>query len=83
MSKPSTAPPPKSAPKYDGPPVTRVRAIKTAHNEYRVIEETFSGPPSAVKVLQTKTDGSGAVYWCRLRLEQLLGPNRLGGTGLE
>ena len=83
MSKPSTAPPLKPAPKYDGPPVTRVRAVKTGHNEYQVIEETFTGPPSAVKVIQPKTDGSGAMYWCRLRLEELLGSNRLGGTGLE
>ena len=85
MSKPSTAPPKPSSPKsdYSGPPATRVRAVKTGHNEYSVVEETFSDAPSSVKVLATKVDNTSAVYRCRLRLEEMLGPNRLGGTGLE
>lgn len=92
MPAPSTKPPPKLKKppglkkletKDETPPVTRVRAIKTGHNEYRVVEETFTGPPASTKVLQPKTNGAGAMYWCRLRLEELLGPNRLGGTGLE
>lgn len=92
--RPAPPPPPKTArPKRPPglqkleaqrvPPVTRVRAIKTGHNEYTVIEETFEGKPSSTKVLQQKTSGDGAMYWCRLRAEELLGPNRLGGTGLE
>lgn len=67
----------------DVPPVTRVRAVKTGHNEYTVVEETFSGPPATSKVLAEKVDGTSAMYRCRLRAEELLGPNRLGGTGLE
>ena len=78
---PSTAKPRVEA-KYDGPPAKRVRAVKTGHNEYTVIEETFAGPPTSVKVLKEKSDGSGAQYRCRLWLEEYLGPNRLGGTGL-
>ena len=44
---------------------------------------TFALPPSSVKVLKEKSDGASAQYRCRLWLEEYLGPNRLGGTGLE
>ena len=85
MPKPSTARPatkskPTEAPKP--PPAKRVRAIKTGHNEYSIVEESFEGPPTSTKVLQSKTDGAGAMYWVRLWHEEQLGPNRLGGSGL-
>ena len=84
MSKPSTARPAQKTEKpYDGPPSVRVRAVKTGHNEYAVVRETFADAPTLVEVLQPKTNGAGAQYWCRLELEKQLGPNRLGGTGLE
>lgn len=92
MPKPSTARPVPAKPSLtkpstksfpEGPPAIRVRAIKTGHNEYTVVEETFATAPTAVKVLKEKSDGAGAQYRCRLWLEQHLGPNRLGGTGLE
>ena len=95
MSRPSTPSPRSATPKkpdpripkrpaaYDAPPARRVRAIRTGHNEYTVVEETFDGPPSSSVVLKEKSDGAGAQYRCRLWLEQHLGPNRLGGTGLE
>lgn len=84
MPKPSTArtAPKKPDAKYDGPPAKRVRAIKTGHNEYTVVEETFAVAPTSVVVLKEKSDGSGAMYRCRLWAEEYLGPNRLGGTGL-
>lgn len=85
MSKPSTArteakPPEKP---YDAAPAKRVRAIKTGHNEYTLVEETFASPPTSVRVLKEKSDGGGAVYRCRLWIEEHIGTNRLGGTGLE
>ncbi len=83
MSKPSTATKKKPEAKYDGPPATRVRAIRTGHNEYTVVEETFATAPTSTKTLAEKVDGSSAMYRCRLRAEELLGSNRLGGTGLE
>lgn len=86
----STKKPPKppglqklEARKYDGAPAVRVRAIRLGHNEYSVVEETFAERPTSTKVLAAKVDGSSAMYRCRLRAEELLGPNRLGGTGLE
>lgn len=87
MPKPSTArigpEAPSSTTKLTVPPAVRVRAIKTGHNEYTVVEETWATAPTSVKVLKEKSDGASAQYRCRLWLEERLGPNRLGGTGLE
>lgn len=86
ISKPKAVPtsaPKKLYGKYSGPPALRVRAIKTAHNEYTIVEEKFEMAPTSTRVLAERVDGSSAMYRCRLRLEELLGPNRLGGTGLE
>lgn len=87
MTKPSTAPtkpaaksPP--APAYDGPPVSRIRAIKTGHNQYKLVEEVWDTPPTSVRVTEPKTDGVGAIYRVRLYNEEKLGPNRFGDSGL-
>ena len=47
MKKPATAPTPQPppTPKYEGPPVKRIRAIQKGSNDYTLIEETFAGPP--------------------------------------
>lgn len=78
---PST-PKPKPAAKSDTPPITRMRAVKTGHNEYTLLLETWSSPPDKTETVVAKVDGVSAQYRCRLHLEEQMGPNRLGGTGL-
>jgi hypothetical protein len=70
------AEPPKSA------PISRMRAVKVGHNEYDVIVETWDSPPTKTEVVVSKVSGVSAQYRCRLHLEEQMGPNRLGGTGL-
>lgn len=79
MAQPSTAK--KEAPKTEVPPAKRMRAVKTAHNTYDVIIETFV-TPSKTEVVAKAVDGVSAQYRCRLFAEEQMGPNRLGGSGL-
>lgn len=86
MPKPATArkevSSPKESPKYDGPPVKRIRAIQVASDNYTLIEETFVGPPVEVKVLKEKCFRVSAEDRVRLYLEEKLGHNRFGDSGL-
>lgn len=79
MAKPTT---PATPPRYDGPPVKRVRAIQKGHNDYTVIEETFEGPPTSVRVLKEKSPRVPAEDRVRLYNEEWLGTNRFGSSGL-
>lgn len=63
-------------------PASRVRVERIGNGEYRVIEETFTGPPSGTKVLKANVDKVSAEYEVRLYLERWLGVNRLGDSGL-
>lgn len=85
MPKPATARIQKDAPKepkYDGPPVKRIRAIQVGSDNYTLIEETFAGPPVEVKVLKEKCFRVSAEDRVRLYLEEKLGHNRFGDSGL-
>ena len=84
MSKPATAKPPevKPTPKYDGPPVKRIRAIQVASNNYTLIEETFAGPPVSTVVLKEKSARVPAEERVRLYNEDWMGLNRFGSSGL-
>lgn len=88
MSKPATAPekiPAKlpEVPKYrPGIPAKRIRAIQVASGSYTVIEETYDCPPTSVKVLKEKSSRIGAEDRVRLYLEDALGFNRFGDSGL-
>lgn len=81
MSKPSTAPP-KSVPEYDGHPSRRIRAIRRGNNVYDVVEEIFAGPPTKTTVIKAGTARIDAEYRVRLYLEEQLGANRFGDSGL-
>ncbi len=81
MSKPATANP-KQQPKYEGPPVKRIRAIQVSSDNYTLIEETFAGPPTETKVLKEKCFRVSAEDRVRLYLEERLGLNRFGDSGL-
>ncbi len=83
MPKPATARPDvKPAPKYDGPPVKRIRAIQVASNDYTLIEETFAGPPVSVTVLKEHSARVPAEERVRLWNENWMGHNRFGSSGL-
>lgn len=47
-----------------------------------VVEVTYAGPPTARKVLKRNVPRSVAQYHVRLWLEEWLGPNRYGESGL-
>lgn len=81
MPKPATArPAPK---KYEAPPAKRIRAIQVASNNYTLIEETFEGPPTSVRVLKDGCPRVSAEDRVRLYLEEQLGLNRFGESGLD
>lgn len=66
------------APLYAGPSVARLRAVRTGHNEYDVVEEVWTTPPTVVRVLKSKA--SRAMAQCRLRDRHLLlDPIKEGG----
>lgn len=81
MPKPAMAPIP--APKYDGPPVKRIRAIQVASNNYTLVEETFVGPPASVRIIVDKCPRISAEDRVRIYLEEKLGLNRFGDSGLD
>ena len=81
MTKPATAPAPKQT-KPASPPVKRVRAEQIGFNKWRLVEETFTGPPSSVKVLNEGCTRVSAEDRVRIFLEEQLGLNRFGDSGL-
>lgn len=84
MPKPATARPAPKPPeaKYAAPPVKRIRAIQVGSDNYTLIEETFSGPPTETRVLKEKCFRTSAEDRVRLYLEEKLGHNRFGDSGL-
>lgn len=87
MPKPATATektpaivPAKSKP--TAPPAKRIRAIQVASGVYRVVEEVYDCPPTSVKVLKENSSRIGAEDRVRLYLEDALGFNRFGDSGL-
>ena len=84
MSKPSTAPTPKP-PDYSGHPARRIRAILRKAGPpalYDVVEEIFSGPPTKTTLLKGMTPHVDAQYRVRLYLEEQMGAQRHGDSGL-
>lgn len=90
MAKPKPAakvvPPPKppvrtSAPVEHGP-ARRVVVERFGHNQYRVVELTYAGPPVMRKVLQANVSRVPAEDEVRIWLETFLGDNRFGDSGL-
>lgn len=67
---------------YGGPPAKRVRAIQNGSNDYTLVEETFAGPPTSVKVLKEKCARVPAEDRVRIYNEEWLGLNRFGESGL-
>ena len=66
------------------PPVLAVRVMRMGNNSYRVVEETYSGPPTTVRTLQDNVDRVTAELEVRLWNENVnLGPQRFGQSGLE
>ena len=83
MSKPSTAP--SKPPTYDGHPARRIRAIQRKAGPpalYDLVEEIFTGPPTKTTLLKAMTPQVDAEYRVRLYLEEQLGFNRTGDSGL-
>jgi hypothetical protein len=63
-------------------PAKRVVAERLGNNEYRIIEETYDVPPTAVRVLQLCVTRVPAEDEVRLWLENHIGANRFGDSGL-
>ena len=82
MTKPATAPIPKPT-KPNSPPVKRIRAEQVGFNRWRLVEETYEGLPTSVKVLQASCTRVSAEDRVRLYLEEQLGLNRFADSGLE
>ena len=84
MSKPATAPAPKSTQpaKPTAPPAKRIRAEQVGFNKWRLVEETYACPPTSVKVLHEGCPRVSAEDRVRIYLEEALGLNRFGDSGL-
>jgi len=82
MTKPATAPTPKQA-KSTAPPVKRIRAEQIGFNRWRLVEETYACPPTSTKVLQASCTRVSAEDRVRIYLEEQLGLNRFGDSGLD
>lgn len=81
---PAAPPPAPEPPKYDGPPTTRVRAIQTGFKQWKLIKETFTGPPTTTEVLVEGRPLDDVQYRVRLFAEEWLGYNRYPpDSGLE
>jgi hypothetical protein len=63
-------------------PAKRVIVERLGNNRYRVVEETYDVGPSSRKVLQPEVARVPAEDEVRLWLENYLGPNRFGDSGL-
>lgn len=86
MAKPKTAAKPEVTTKpetpYSGPHGRRVRAIRQGNNDYRIVEEVWTTPPDTVRVLKDSCARISAEDRVRLWLEEYLGHNRFGDSGL-
>ena len=58
-------------------PAKRVRAIRLGNNRYKVVEETFDGPPTAVRVLRESCSNIEARYEVRTWQNDFDGPRML------
>jgi hypothetical protein len=85
MTKPATAPTPKTAQptKPTAPPARRIRAEQVGFNKWRLVEETYACPPTSTKVLVSSCTRVSAEDRVRIFLETALGLNRFGDSGLE
>lgn len=64
------------------PDARRVRVERSGNNSYMVVEDVYSGAPKRSKVLMRNATKAEAEYEVRLWLENFLGPNRFGDSGL-
>lgn len=63
-------------------PATRVIVERLGNNEYRVVEETYDCAPTSTRVLQPRMARVPAENEVRLWLENFIGPDRFGSSGL-
>lgn len=85
MAKPEQKPTPQPQQKPAAPKVRtarRVRVERHGNNDYSVVEDTYDCAPTSSKVLKGHVDRVTAEYRVRLYLEEFLGPNRHGDSGL-
>lgn len=82
MSKPATAPK-AEVKKTKRTPLKRIRAEQVGFNKWRLVEETYDCEPTSVKVLNEGVTRVSAGDRVRIYLEQQLGLNRFGDSGLE
>lgn len=64
------------------PPATRVIAERIGDNQYRVSRETYDCAPTRVEVIQACVSRVPAEDEVRIQLEEFLGLNRFGDSGL-
>lgn len=79
---PATAKPRESKSEEKAPPAKRIRALQVGFNKWKLIEETWESKPTSVKVLHEGTTRVSAEDRVRLYLEEQLGLNRFGDSGL-
>ncbi len=80
----STKPPGKIEQKPASPPVLAVKVVRMGNNSYRVVEETYAGPPTTTRTLLNDVDRVTAELEVRLWNENVnMGPNRFGQSGIE
>lgn len=83
MAKPAPAEKPQSpSPQPKVPPARRIRVIQKGSNNYDVVVDEYEGPPTRTKVLRQGVARTVAIYDVRLYLEEYLGPDRVGDSGL-
>ncbi len=59
-----------------------VRAKQLASNEWRVTEEVYYGEPDETRVILDRVSTVNAEDEVRLFYENMMGPNRLGDSGM-
>lgn len=69
-------------PETKSPPVKRIRAQQVGFNKWKLVEETWESKPTSVKVLHEGCPRVSAEDRVRLYLEEALGLNRFGDSGL-
>lgn len=79
---PATAKQRESKPEEKVPPVKRIRALQVGFNKWKLIEETWESKPTSVRTLHEGTTRVSAEDRVRLYLEESLGLNRFGDSGL-
>lgn len=67
-----------------GSPATfkRLRLVRLGNDSYALYEDTYSSQPSSSRMLHGGLKRFSAIYWVKLWLEEFIGPNRTGDTGL-